>query len=90
MFAHVIRAAIRTRLMILDISRFRQHISVRSSALHSPSFCDLRGVPEGAPYYFIGHYMTYSAVFVDAGYLFAQGSVALTGAKRNRSELRHQ
>ncbi|MDJ0278700.1 NYN domain-containing protein [Sphingomonas sp. 2R-10] len=32
--------------------------------------------------------MTYSAVFVDAGYLFAQGSVALTGAKRNRSELR--
>lgn len=32
--------------------------------------------------------MGYSAVFVDAGYLFAQGSVALTGAKRNRSELR--
>jgi uncharacterized LabA/DUF88 family protein len=32
--------------------------------------------------------MAYSAVFVDAGYLFAQGSVALTGAKRNRSELR--
>ncbi|UXC91406.1 NYN domain-containing protein [Sphingobium sp. RSMS] len=32
--------------------------------------------------------MTYSAVFVDAGYLFAQGSVALTGAKRHRSELR--
>ena len=29
-----------------------------------------------------------SAVFVDAGYLFAQGSVALTGAKRLRSELR--
>ena len=32
--------------------------------------------------------MAYTAVFVDAGYLFAQGSVALTGSKRNRSELR--
>ncbi|MEO8926188.1 MAG: NYN domain-containing protein [Caulobacteraceae bacterium] len=32
--------------------------------------------------------MTCVAIFVDAGYLFAQGSVALTGAKRTRSELR--
>jgi uncharacterized LabA/DUF88 family protein len=32
--------------------------------------------------------MSYSAIFVDAGYLFAQGSVTLTGSKLNRSQLR--
>lgn len=32
--------------------------------------------------------MPFCAVFVDAGYLFAQGSAALTGAQRPRSELR--
>lgn len=32
--------------------------------------------------------MAFCAVFVDAGYLFAQGSVALTGSKKSRSELR--
>jgi uncharacterized LabA/DUF88 family protein len=32
--------------------------------------------------------MTCVAVFVDAGYLFAQGSTALTGSKKSRSELK--
>ena len=28
------------------------------------------------------------AIFVDAGYLFAQGSTCLTGSKKNRSDLK--
>ena len=31
--------------------------------------------------------MTRAAIFVDAGYLFAQGSVALTGTKQPRTKL---
>ena len=32
--------------------------------------------------------MSRAAIFVDAGYLFAQGSTALTGSKRNRTDTR--
>ena len=32
--------------------------------------------------------MTCVAVFVDAGYLFAQGSTALTGSKKSRADLK--
>jgi uncharacterized LabA/DUF88 family protein len=39
------------------------------------------------PFLFGGTLMKRAAVFVDAGYLFAQGSVALTGSKQPRSLL---
>ena len=39
------------------------------------------------PLLFVGYGMDRCAVFVDAGYLFAQGSVAIAGSKKPRSEL---
>lgn len=49
------------------------------------------GAPSGAPYSFPPFFsgtMDRVAVFVDAGYLFAQGSILLSGAKLTRSEIR--
>jgi uncharacterized LabA/DUF88 family protein len=43
--------------------------------------------PCGGPFYFRRGYMSRAAIFVDAGYLFAQGSVALAGAKQPRTAL---
>lgn len=46
------------------------------------------GAPSGAPLFFpLGRLMNRVAVFVDAGYLFAQGSALLTGQKKNRGEV---
>jgi uncharacterized LabA/DUF88 family protein len=41
----------------------------------------------GSPCYFWGAAVDRAAVFVDAGYLFAQGSAALTGSKKTRVDL---
>jgi len=43
--------------------------------------------PFGGPFYIRGLPMTRAAIFVDAGYLFAQGSAALNGTKLPRSRL---
>jgi len=41
----------------------------------------------GSPCYLWGRVVERAAVFVDAGYLFAQGSAALSGSKKARVDL---
>lgn len=44
--------------------------------------------PCGGPFLHLGPTMSRVAIFVDAGYLFAQGSACLTGEKRQRSQIK--
>ena len=46
------------------------------------------GAPSGAPMFSaLGGFMNRVVVFVDAGYLFAQGSALLTGQKKQRGDV---
>lgn len=49
---------------------------------------DYLGAPAGAPYYLELQLMQRNAVFVDAGYLYSQSAVSLTGANAARPSLR--
>jgi hypothetical protein len=49
---------------------------------------DYLGVPAGTPYYLRLPFVKRHAIFVDAGYLFAQGSVSILGKNSKRIELR--